>query len=71
MPLVYLTIWDDIPYPIYNRAFYESCDGLFAISKQTMNITKWVLGPENCYELNGWYDKEGKLHPYSENPFDI
>lgn len=48
MPLAYLNIWDDIPYPMYNRAFYESCDALFSISKQTMNINKWVLGPENC-----------------------
>ncbi len=48
VPLTYLNIWDDIPYPMYNRPFYESCDALFSISKQTMNINKWVLGPENC-----------------------
>ena len=27
-PLVYLDIWDDVPFPMYNRAFYESCDTL-------------------------------------------
>jgi glycosyltransferase involved in cell wall biosynthesis len=48
MPLTYLNIWDDVPYPMYNRPFYESCDALFSISKQTMNINKWVLQPENC-----------------------
>lgn len=48
MPLTYLNIWDDIPYPMYNRPFYESCDALFSISKQTMNINKWVLGEDNC-----------------------
>lgn len=48
MPLTYLNIWDDIPYPMYNRPFYESCDALFSISKQTMNINKWVLGENNC-----------------------
>lgn len=48
MPLTYLNIWDDIPYPVYNRPFYESCDALFSISKQTMNINKWVMQPENC-----------------------
>src|SRR5512137_1494962 len=52
IPLTYLNIWDDIPYPMYNRAFYESCDALFSISKQTMNINRWVLGPENTYYLN-------------------
>jgi glycosyltransferase involved in cell wall biosynthesis len=48
IPLTYLNIWDDIPYPMYNRPFYESCDALFSISKQTMNINKWVMGPKNC-----------------------
>lgn len=48
IPLTYLNIWDDIPYPMYNRPYYESCDALFSISKQTMNINKWVLSPENC-----------------------
>lgn len=48
MPLTYLNIWDDIPYPMYNRPFYESCDALFSISKQTMNINRWVLGENNC-----------------------
>ena len=46
IPITYLNIWDDIPYPMYNRPFYESCDALFSISKQTFNINKWVLGPE-------------------------
>jgi len=44
MPLTYLNIWDDVPYPMYNRPFYESCDLLMSISKQTYNINKWVLG---------------------------
>jgi glycosyltransferase involved in cell wall biosynthesis len=52
MPLTYLTIWDDIPYPMYNKAFYESCDGLFAISKQTLNINRHVLGEDKTYTLD-------------------
>lgn len=36
---------------MYNRPFYESCDALFSISKQTMNINKWVLGPDNCCKI--------------------
>lgn len=44
MPIVYLNIWDDVPAPMYNKEFYESCDALFAISKQTLNINKMVLG---------------------------
>jgi glycosyltransferase involved in cell wall biosynthesis len=43
-PIAYLNIWDDLPAPMYNREFYESCDALFGISKQTVNINKIVLG---------------------------
>jgi glycosyltransferase involved in cell wall biosynthesis len=44
IPIIYLNIWDDYPTPLYNKAFYESCDALFGISKQTVNINKLVLG---------------------------
>ena len=43
MPLFYYTIWDDVPYPRWNKPFYESCDLLMCISKQTYNIVKQVL----------------------------
>jgi glycosyltransferase involved in cell wall biosynthesis len=44
VPLIYLNIWDDLPAPMYNEAYYESCDALLGISKQTTNINKIVLG---------------------------
>lgn len=44
IPMIYLNIWDDLPAPLYNRPYYESCDALMAISKQTYNINKMVLG---------------------------
>jgi glycosyltransferase involved in cell wall biosynthesis len=44
MPIIYLNIWDDYPAPMYNRGYYESCDALLAISKQTKNINELVLG---------------------------
>lgn len=61
IPLTYLNIWDDLPYPLWNKPYYNSCDALFAISKQTYNINKWVLGPENCIEIDGSFDKDGNL----------
>ena len=61
IPITYLNIWDDLPHPMWNRPFYESCDALFSISKQTYNINKWVLGPENCTTLDGDFDKEGNI----------
>jgi glycosyltransferase involved in cell wall biosynthesis len=44
LPIIYLNIWDDYPAPLYNKAFYEACDALLGISKQTVNINKLVLG---------------------------
>ena len=44
IPIAYLNIWDNYPAPMYNRPFYESCDALFGISKQTVNINRLVLG---------------------------
>ena len=44
MPMVYLNIWDDLPAPMYNESYYESCDTLLAISRQTENINNIVLG---------------------------
>ena len=43
MPMIFYTIWDDLPYPMYNRNFYRSDDMLLCISKQTKNIVKNVL----------------------------
>lgn len=44
IPMMYLNIWDEYPAPIYNKSYYESCDTLMSISKQTLNINKIVLG---------------------------
>jgi len=43
IPLLYLTIWDDLPFPRWNEPFYESCDLLMCISKQTHNIVRNVV----------------------------
>lgn len=46
IPMMFYTIWDDLPYPMYNKNFYRSDDALFAISKQSYNIVKQVLGED-------------------------
>ena len=43
IPMVFYTIWDDLPYPMWNRKFYRSDDMLLGISKQSVNIVKNVL----------------------------
>jgi len=59
IPIIYLNIWDDLPYPMYNKSFYESCDCLLAISKQTENINHCVLGAEISAEKTIKYVPHG------------
>tara|TARA_R110000824_G_scaffold357062_2_gene544421 strand:+ start:487 stop:1983 length:1497 start_codon:yes stop_codon:yes gene_type:complete len=49
MPIFYYHIWDDLPAPHYNKPFYQSCDLLMGISKQSNNIAKIVLGGKENY----------------------
>lgn len=64
VPLIYLNIWDCGPYPMYNKPFYKSCDVLMSISKQTYNINKQVLNPENCCTLEGTWNKDGNFFTF-------
>ena len=43
IPLIFYTIWDDLPYPFYNKDYYRSDNMLLCISKQTKNIVENVL----------------------------
>ena len=47
IPIIYLNIWDDFPTPMYNKPYYEACDALLAISKQTKLINELVLGDKS------------------------
>jgi len=38
IPLTFYAIWDDLPDPLYNRNYYESCDWIGCISRQTYGI---------------------------------
>ena len=60
-PILFYHVWDDTPPPMYNRNYYESCDSIASISKQTFNICKQVLGEENVESMwKGFdYSKEG------------
>ena len=48
LPIFYYTIWDDMPFPKWNKPFYNSCDLLMAISKQSYSIVRNVC--ENTRE---------------------
>lgn len=62
IPLLYYTIWDDVPYPMYNKDYYESCDLLMCISKQTYNIVKQVLKEKNYKDWQITYVPHGINH---------
>ena len=53
VPIFYYNIWDDLPYPHWNEPFYESCDLIMNISKQTHNIVKnvWTKFPPKDWQV--------------------
>jgi glycosyltransferase involved in cell wall biosynthesis len=42
LPMVYYHVWDNYPYPKFNKNFYESTDVIATISKVTDDIVKTV-----------------------------
>lgn len=42
IPILYYHVWDNVPDPIYNTKYYESCDAIFCISKLTYGIVKRI-----------------------------
>jgi len=55
IPFIYYSIWDDLPYPMWNAPFYGSCDLIMGISKQSDNIHREVL-TQNNFNIHN-YDK--------------
>ena len=58
IPITYYSIWDDLPYPMWNAPFYASCDMIMGISKQSDNIHREVL-KQNGFDVldydDSWY----------------
>ena len=42
VPMVYYHVWDNYPYPTFNKVWYESTDVIATISKVTSDIVKTV-----------------------------
>jgi glycosyltransferase involved in cell wall biosynthesis len=50
MPMVYYHVWDNYPYPQFNKKFYDSTDVIASISKVTYDIVNTVAPEvENHY----------------------
>jgi glycosyltransferase involved in cell wall biosynthesis len=75
IPILYYHIWDNIPDPLYNRDYYESCDWLGCISKLTYGIVNRVgkLTTSNTWKpLEDWqisYVPHG-INPNVYKPID-
>ena len=56
IPILFYHIWDDLPDPDYNRNYYESCDWLGCISRQTYGIVSRVgnIDSETIKTLEDW-----------------
>ncbi len=59
IPIMYYSIWDDLPYPMWNAPFYGSCDLIMGISKQSDNIHREVL-EQNGFGVYNYDDGDNK-----------
>jgi hypothetical protein len=64
LPIIYYSIWDDLPYPMWNAPFYGSSDLIMGISKQSDNIHREVLGQ------NGFINIDLDTHGRQPNQID-
>ena len=65
VPMVYYHVWDNYPYPNYNKIWYDSCDHVACISKVTHDIVKTVAPNTNCSYLPHAVDSES-YRPFKE-----
>jgi glycosyltransferase involved in cell wall biosynthesis len=64
IPIFYYNIWDDLPYPRWNEPFYESCDLIMNISKQTHNIVQNVCQKKPRTDWDSTYVPHGINEKY-------
>lgn len=62
IPIFYYNIWDDLPTPMYNQPYYESCDLLMCISKQTYGIVHEALETKDYEDWQITYVPHGVNH---------
>jgi glycosyltransferase involved in cell wall biosynthesis len=68
VPILYWHIWDDLPDPQYNRDFYESCDWIGNISKQTYGIVNRVGKRTDKVTFKPLEDWQISYVPHGINP---
>lgn len=68
IPILYYHVWDNLPTPIYNRDFYESCDWIGCISKLTYGIVHKVGQTELEPRMKPLEDWQISYVPHGINP---
>jgi len=68
VPLLFYHIWDDLPDPKYNRDYYESCDWIGCISRQTYGITRRVWNWDKEKHWGHPAEWQVKYVPHGINP---
>jgi len=58
VPMVYYHVWDNYPYPYFNKKFYESNDVIATISKVTDDIVRTVAPDVQCEHMPHAVDTE-------------
>lgn len=58
LPIVYYHVWDNYPYPKFNRPFYLSNDKIVTISKLTDDIVRTVTPEIDCTYLPHTVDEQ-------------
>jgi glycosyltransferase involved in cell wall biosynthesis len=75
VPILFYAIWDDVGSPpdfeldpLYNRDYYESCDWIGCISKQTYGMVRRLTTLENGVSWKPHKDWQVKYVPHGINP---
>ena len=76
IPILYYHVWDNIPDPIYNRDYYESCDWIGCISKQTYGIVRRVSSSTESHTYKPLLPNQVSYVPHGINsetfkPLDV
>ena len=67
IPMIYYHVWDNYPYPNYNKPFYDSNDVVCTISKLTDDIVKNVSPDVKCIRIPHTVDTDTfKKRPLEE-----
>ena len=70
-PLVYYHVWDNYPYPMFNKRYYDSNDHIVSISKLTDDIIRNVSPDVPCTHIPHAVDGELFQPPTQEQKLQL